>query len=47
VAISLPLRLPGRRLQWASTGLEATVGALTVALGGWIAVQALIGAAAG
>jgi sulfite exporter TauE/SafE len=47
VAISLPLRLPGRRLQWASTGLEATVGALTIALGGWIAVQALIGATAG
>lgn len=47
VVIALPLRFPGRRLQWASTGLEATVGALTIALGGWIAVQAVVGGGAG
>ena len=48
VAISLPLRLSAKHLEWASGGLEAALGAVTVALGCWISLQSFVlGAAAG
>jgi ABC-type nickel/cobalt efflux system permease component RcnA len=46
--ISLPLRMSARYLDWASGGLEAALGAVTVALGCWVALQAMgFGVAAG
>jgi sulfite exporter TauE/SafE len=40
VAISLPLRFSARHLVWASNGLQAALGVVTLLLGGWIAVRA-------
>jgi len=42
VAISLPLRLSARHLEWASGGLEAVLGTATILLGCWISLQAFV-----
>jgi hypothetical protein len=48
VVISLPLRLSARHLTFASNGLEAGLGIMTILLGCWIVLQAaLLGSAAG
>jgi len=48
VVISVPLRLSARQLEWASGGLEAVLGTVTILLGGWISLQAVVvGALAG
>jgi ABC-type nickel/cobalt efflux system permease component RcnA len=40
--ISLPLRMSARYLDWAAGGLEALLGAVTVALGCWVALEAIV-----
>jgi len=48
MVISLPLRLSARHLAWASSGLEAALGVVTILLGCWIALEAaVLGAAPG
>lgn len=48
MVISLPLRLSARHLTFASSGLEAGLGTVTILLGCWIVMQAaLFGATAG
>jgi hypothetical protein len=48
MVISLPLRLSARHLSWASNGLEAALGVVTIVLGFWIALEAAVfGMAAG
>ena len=48
MVISLPLRLSARHLAWASSGLEAALGVVTILLGCWIALgAAVLGAAPG
>jgi len=48
MAISLPLRISARHLTFASNGLEAGLGTVTICLGCWIVLQAaLFGPAAG
>ena len=42
MVISLPLRFSARHLTWASSGLEAALGAVTILLGCWIALQAAV-----
>lgn len=43
VAIAVPLRLTSRRLGWAYRGLSATVGLVTMVLGGWIVLRIGLG----
>jgi ABC-type nickel/cobalt efflux system permease component RcnA len=48
MVISLPLRFSARHLIWASNGLQAALGIVTLLLGCWIAVQAaFLGGTAG
>jgi len=42
VVISAPLRMSAKHLEWASGGLEAVLGAVTVALGCWISLQSFV-----
>jgi ABC-type nickel/cobalt efflux system permease component RcnA len=42
ILISLPLRMSARYLDWASGGLEAALGVATLALGCWVALQAVV-----
>jgi hypothetical protein len=42
MVISLPLRFSARHLTWASNGLQAALGVVTLLLGCWIAVQAAV-----
>ena len=46
MVISLPLRLSARRLTWASSGLEAALGVVTILLGCWITLEAAVFAVA-
>jgi ABC-type nickel/cobalt efflux system permease component RcnA len=42
ILISLPLRMSARYLDWAAGGLEAALGVVTVALGCWVTLQAVV-----
>jgi ABC-type nickel/cobalt efflux system permease component RcnA len=42
ILISLPLRMSARHLDWAAGGLEAVLGVATLALGCWVALQAVV-----
>ena len=42
IAISLPMRLSSRWLERASGGLQTTLGALSIALGLWVTVRAMV-----
>jgi cytochrome c biogenesis protein CcdA len=43
VAIALPLRLQARHLSWTARALEGALGAVTVAVGAWMTLQAGLG----